>query len=84
MHGTFTMVIAGFGLPWVQIRRDWSSDALNHNCLLRLQLTLLTGLSCPAHKEGGWKLSLKQRGAATFAFMVLLRESGTVKRRGTR
>ncbi|TNN66677.1 hypothetical protein EYF80_023066 [Liparis tanakae] len=37
--------MAGSGLPGVQTRTDWSSDPLAHHCLLRLQLTLLTGLS---------------------------------------
>lgn len=55
MHGTFTMIMAGSGLPWVQIRSDWSSDALNHRHLSRLQLTLVTGLLCPAYKETGLK-----------------------------
>lgn len=59
MDWTFTMIMAGSGLPWAQIRSDWSSEALNHNCLLRLQLTLPTGLSCPAYKERGLKSNWK-------------------------
>lgn len=47
LNGTFTMIMAGSALLWVQTRRELSSDALNHHCLFRLQLTLLTGLSCP-------------------------------------
>lgn len=45
------MIMAGSALLSAQTRRDLSSDALNHKCLFRLQLTLLTGLSCPANKE---------------------------------
>lgn len=56
-HGTFTMIMAGSGLPWLQTRSVRSSDALNHHCLLRLQLTLLTGLSCPAYKDSGLELT---------------------------
>lgn len=47
----FTMIMAGSALLWVQTRREPSSDALNHQRLFRLQLTLLTGLSCPGNKE---------------------------------
>lgn len=68
---TFTMIMAGSGLPWVQIRRDWSSDALSHHCLLRLQLTLPTGLSCPACKERSLKWTWKLSAVVTFTFIVL-------------
>lgn len=51
LHGTFTTIMAGSALPWLQIRSDRSSDALSHHCLLRLQPTLLTGLSCPAETD---------------------------------
>lgn len=51
MNVNITMIMAGSALPWVQIRSDWSSDALNNHCLLRLQLTLLTDLPWPAYKE---------------------------------
>lgn len=51
LTGTFTMIMAGSALLWVQTRREASSDALNHQRLFRLQLTLLTGLSCPEIKE---------------------------------
>lgn len=83
MYGAFTMIIAGSGLPWVQIRSDRSSDALNHHCLLRLQLTLLTSLSWPAYKERFETNLERQCAAAAFLFMVLFRESGRVKRRGS-
>lgn len=48
---TFTTIMAGSAPLWVQTRREPSSDALNHQRLFRLQLTLLTGLSCPENKE---------------------------------
>lgn len=51
LRGEFTTVMAGSPLPWLQIRRQRSSDALSQHCLLRLQLTLLTGLSCPAVRQ---------------------------------
>lgn len=51
LNGTFTTIMAGSALLWVQTRRELSSDALNHHCLFRLQLTLLTGLSCPERKR---------------------------------
>lgn len=51
LTGTFTRIMAGSALLWVQTRREPSSDALNHQRLFRLQLTLLTGLSCPENKE---------------------------------
>lgn len=51
LTGTFTMIMAGSALLWVQTRREPSSDALNHQRLFRLQLTLLTGLSWPENKE---------------------------------
>lgn len=51
MNKIFTMIMAGSALLWVRTCRELSSDALNHQCLFRLQLTLLTALSCPANKE---------------------------------
>lgn len=76
--------MAGSGLPWVQIRTDWSSDVLSIHCLLRLQLTLLTGLSCPAYKERfGPNLKL-QCVTTKCTFKVPFSESSRMKPRGSR
>lgn len=77
MRETLTMIIAGSELPCVQIRSVWSSEALSQHCLLRLQLTLLTGLSWPENTQEWFRISLEMQCAvATFTFMVVLRELG--------
>lgn len=81
LNGTFTMIIAGSALLWVQTRRQLSSDALNHQCLFRLQLTLLTGLSCPENKRH-LKSIWNYFWWLFFTFMVLFSESGRVRHRG--
>lgn len=58
---SFTMIMAGSELSLVQIRTDGSSDALNHHSLLRLQLTLLTGLLWPTFKDRNVKWAWKYK-----------------------
>lgn len=81
LNGTFTMIMAGSALLWVQTRRELSSDALNHHCLFRLQLTLLTGLSCPENKRDICNVSAIIFVDNIFTFMVLFSESGRVSHR---
>lgn len=82
LNGTFTMIMAGSALLWVQTRRELSSDALNQQCLFRLQLTLFTGLSCPENKRDIFNLSGIIFGDYIFTFKVLFSESGRVRHRG--
>lgn len=82
LNGTFTMIMAGSALLWVQTRRELSSDALNQQCLFRLQLTPFTGLSCPENKRDICILSGIIFGDYIFTFKVLFSESGRVRHRG--
>lgn len=72
--GSFTRTMAGSLLPWLQIRRERSSEALSHHCLFRLQLTLLTGLSWPADRvaRGSKQLVILPWESFFFFFTVAL------------